>query len=83
MFSFFKFDTIFGNAYLGLNVVLLDDSCDHIGSDVLVLESGINFIESIRNDGAEFLSSGHECGEALMLIKFVFYESTLINLAYK
>jgi hypothetical protein len=59
LFAFFKFDTVFGDADFSLYVVLFDDSGDHVGTDVLVLEGSVDFIESVGDDGAELLSAGH------------------------
>lgn len=50
VFALFEFNAVFGDANFGLYIVLFDDSCDHVGADMLILESGIDFIESVGDD---------------------------------
>jgi hypothetical protein len=64
LFALFEFDTVFGDADFDLDAILFDDSSDHVGANVLILEGGIDFVETVGNDGAELLSSGH-LGDAL------------------
>ena len=59
LFALLKFDAVFGDVDFSLDVVLFDDSSDHVGANVLILEGCIDFVEPVWNDGAELLSSGH------------------------
>lgn len=52
LFSFFQFYSILGDWDFRLNLILLNDSSDDIFSNMLIFESGINFIKTIGCDFA-------------------------------
>lgn len=65
MFSFFKLNSIIWQTNFCLNIILLDNACNCLFTNMLIFKNSINFIESIWNDWTELLSSWH--------FKWVFY----------
>lgn len=59
LFSFFKLNTIFWKTNFCLYIILFNNPCNIVWADMLILESSVNFIETVWNDWTEFLSSWH------------------------
>ncbi len=57
--SLLKLNSIFRNAYFSLYLILFNDSCDHIWSNMLIFKSGIDLVKSVWGYGTKRLSSWH------------------------
>ena len=59
LFSFFQFNSFFGNRDFSLNISLLNDGCDNIVCNMLIFDSGIDLIETIWYGLVEISFSWH------------------------
>ncbi len=57
--SLFKLNSILGNTYFRLYLILLNDSCDHVWPNMLIFKSGIDLIKSVWGYRTKRLSSWH------------------------